>query len=399
MAFIKFSEGFNASSHTPVDNVFISEYLPTFHPLHTKIYLYGLYLCSRPDSRENAAEDMARALGLELFDIENSFRFLQENGLVRVVCANPLEITYLPVVSGMAYLKKIKPGKYDGFCMDLQSIVKGRQITPNEYNEYFNVMEVTGITPDAMLMIAGYCAEHKKDSYAYVLTVARNWAADGVRTRDDVLDKLEEYSLSDSGLIQVLKALKSKKQIDSFDRDLYHKWTKELGFDLNAVLFAAKSIKGRGGIERLDGLLMKFYETRNMTAAEMDAFINHKERLYSIARDVTKRLGLYYERLDYLVETYVLDWFNKGYAEEALCFLADYCFKHSIKRLEKLNELVLKLLEKGLFAVPDIKTYLSKLDTPPVSQAAKTKTTPYQDKEYSPEAIAALFSKLDEEIK
>lgn len=399
MGYIKFSSDFNSSTQTLVDNIFISEYLPTIHPLHIKVYLYGLYLCGRPDSKENTLDDTARALGLEAFDIENSFRFLQENGLVRVVSINPLEINYLPVMSGMAYLKKIKPGKYDGFCADLQAMIPHRQLTPNEFNEYFNVMEVSGLAPDAMLMIAGYCIQHKKDSYSYILTVARNWAADGVKTKDDVLDKLEEYNLDDRDLAQVLKALKSKKHIDSFDRDAYHKWTRELGFDLNAVLFAAKSIKGRGGMERLDGLLMKFYETRNMTAADMDAFINHKERLYAIAREVTKRLGLYYERLDYFVETCVLDWFNKGFTEDALGFISDYCFKHGIKRPEKMNELVEKLNEKGLHETPAIKEYLSRLDAPPVAAPGKTKNVPYRDKQYSPEALAALFSKLDEEIK
>jgi DnaD/phage-associated family protein len=399
MAFIKFSSDFNASTHTLVDNIFIGEYLPTIHPLHLKIYLYGLYLCSRQDSRENSAEDMAKALGLEFFDIENSFRFLQENGLVRITCNNPLEIAYLPVMSGMAYLKKIKPGKYDSFCAGLQDLIKNRQITPNEFNEYFNVMEVSGILPDAMLMIAGYCIQHKKDSYSYILTVARNWAADGVKTKDDVLDKLEEYNLDDRGLTQVLKALKSKKQIDSFDRDAYHKWTRELGFDLPAILFAAKSIKGRGGVERLDGLLMKFYETRNLTAAEMDAFINHKETLYGIAREVTKRLGVYYERLDYFVESYILDWFNKGYDGDTLGIISDYCFKHSIKRPEKMRELVEKLSEKGLKESAAVKAYLEKLDAPPLAAERKAKNVPYQDKQYTAEEITSLFANLDEEIK
>jgi len=367
MPFIKFSTDFNASTHTLVDNIFIGEYLPTIHPLHVKVYLYGLYLCGRPGSRENSADDMAKAINLEVFDIENSFRFLQENGLVRITRNNPLEIAYLPVMSGMAYLKRIKPGKYDAFCQELQGMIPDRQLTPHEFNEYFNVMEVFSITPDAMLMIAGYCIQHKKDSYSYILTVARNWAAEGVRTRDDVLDKLEEYNLDDRDLAQVLKALKSKKQIDSFDRDAYHKWTKELGFDLPAILFAAKSIKGRGGIERLDGLLMKFYETRNMTAADMNAFINHKERLYNIAKEVTKRLGLYYERLDYFVESYILDWFNKGYGEKALETVSDYCFKHSIRRPEKMHELIAKLGEKGLKDDAAVKAYLDKLDSPIVA--------------------------------
>jgi len=399
MPFIKYSNDFKASTHTLVDNIFIGEYLPTIHPLHVKIYLYGLYLCSRESSRENSAEDMAKALNLEIFDIENSFMFLQENGLVRIICQKPLEIAYLPVMSGMAYLKKIKPGKYDDFCSDLQAMIKGRQITPHEFNEYFNVLEVSGIMPDAMLMIAGYCIEHNKDSYAYILTVARNWAAEGVRTRDDVLDKLEQYNLDDRDLLQVLKALKSTKRIDSFDRDMYHKWTKQLGFDLPAILFAAKSIKGRGGAERLDGLLMKFYETRNMTAADMDAFINHKERLYNIAREVTKRLGVYYERLDYFAENYSLNWFNAGLYEDALFSVAEYCFKHSIKRPEKMNELIEKLAEKGLKDAAAIKTYLDKMDAPPVAPSGKQKSVPYQDKQYSQGEVAALFSKLDEDIK
>ena len=63
-----------------------------------------------------------------------------------------------------------------------------------------------------------------------------------------------------------------------------------------------------------------------------------------------------------------------------------------------MHELIIKLNEKGLKEDAAVKAYLDKLDSPIVAVSGKPKTVPYQDKQYSPEEIAALFGKLDEEI-
>ena len=46
-----------------------------------------------------------------------------------------------------------------------------------------------------------------------------------------------------------------------------------------------------------------------------------------IARQVVKGLGLYYEDLSKVIDTYVVKWTQMGYGDEILVQIADYCFK------------------------------------------------------------------------
>jgi hypothetical protein len=396
--FIKYATEFNGGKAVLLEHAFIAEYMPDAPELCVKVYLYGRFLCNAPESADNDIDLMSAALNVKPDDIINAFTYWQEFGLVRLIAANPPEVRYLPVRGGAARLRRFKPEKYADFNNRLQDMFEGRMLTPNEYTEYYNLMEAARIEPDAMLLIARYCLALKRDGalgYRYVLTVARSWAAEGVHTKDDVENKLSEFALADNDLTELFRAMKSRKKPDFDDRRLYLKWTKEMGFDKEAVLYAASRVKGRGGIERLDAILADFYSGRVTTADDMERFVKNRDALFAVARDVTKKLGIYYDNLTYTVETYILPWTNKGFDGDALSYLADYCFKHGIKRLDRVDELVATLAGKGLTTEAAAAEYLSRLPAPPLSYGQKA--VPFSGKQYTKEELNSLFNNLAEQ--
>ena len=83
-----------------------------------------------------------------------------------------------------------------------------------------------------------------------------------------------------------------------------------------------------------------------------------KDKLYDLARLVTKNIGVYYQNLENVVDTYVSDWSSKGYDETALELISKYCFKQSIRTLDGMNTIVQKFFKLGLVTISAINEYL-----------------------------------------
>jgi DnaD/phage-associated family protein len=359
-----------------------------------KVYIYGLFLCVRADMPENEQEGMAAALSLTPADIINSYGYWQELGLVHILKKEPPEVRYLPVRSGMSVLKRIKPSKYADFNLQLQDMTTGRMISANEYNEYYNTMETTGFTQEAMLLTARYCYALKGGglNYPYVLTVARNWAAEGIKTAAEVEERLAEYAAADSDLTEILRTLKIRRKADLEDRQLYLKWTKKLDFGLDAVLFCARSLKGKGGLERLDARLAEYYEKRLTNVAEMEAYIEGRQSLMETAKNVAKILGVFYEDLEYVADTYLLEWRKRGFADGTLLDVADALFKNDIRRLSRMNKIVNELADKGATEPAAAAEYIKRLFAPrSAAGTGKEKGKPFAGRDYKDVDFTKLF--------
>ena len=96
---------------------------------------------------------MCKVLSLTEEQVLSAFSYWQEMGLVQLVSSNPLEIKFLPIRAHSGSAKIRNTGKYADFNNQLQAFFE-RMITPNEFNEYYSIMELEHIEPEAFLMIA-----------------------------------------------------------------------------------------------------------------------------------------------------------------------------------------------------------------------------------------------------
>lgn len=359
MGLCKFSSQYTSGSFIVIDNAFFVEYLPQAEPDHIKTYLFGLHACAYSNETENTLENFSRALGLSEDRIMEGFMYWQETGLVQVVMKNPIEVRYLPIRENSGHMKKYKPEKYSDFNKMLESFLNDRIITPTEYNEYYHFIESNNFEQEAFLSIVRYCTNNKgsKIGYPYILTVARSFANDGLKSEKAVAQKLAELELATSEVKNVLKALGLKRDPDPEERKMYVKWTKSFGFEQNVILHVAKKTKG-GGLAKLDNTLVKYFQNRLLTIEEIDNFSQMQEIFYEIARDVTRTIGVFYQNLDNVIQTYILEWNQKGYDKDALIAVANYCFKNSIRTLEGMNAVIDKFFNQGLVSVEAIDQHL-----------------------------------------
>ena len=202
-----------ASSKTEIDNIFINDYLPFAQPQFVVVYIYGLYICSST-SFDNSLENFAKTLNMSEEDVIGAFEFWEEQGLVRILKTNPIQVTYIPLKNVLTANKLYKPDKYEVFNQQASDIFIGKRcISKHEYEEYYDFLERYHVEQEALLMIMKYCVETKKSAvgYNYILTVARNWASEGITTASQVEEKLKAFEDKNPELSEIFNAMGIKR--------------------------------------------------------------------------------------------------------------------------------------------------------------------------------------------
>ncbi len=364
MAFCKYSTEYVASSKTEIDNIFINDYLPFAQGEFVKVYLYGLYKCNDASAFDNTLESFAKHLNMSEEDVLGAFEFWQEQGLVKILSTHPIEVRYIPLKNLLSATKLYKVEKYQVFNTQAQEIFEGkRDISKTEYNEYYDFLERYHMEQEALLMIMKYCVDSKSSGvgYNYILTVARNWANEGIVTAQAVEERLESFENKTADLTTLLNAVGIKRRVTIEERSLMEKWLNDYGFNLDVILSLAKNLKkkSRFSFEKLDILLTKYYEMKLLSMSEINNFENEKTRLYELAKEINKTIGVYYESLDSEVENYILKWINLGFDEDVLKEIAFYCFKNGIRKLEGMDKTVGKFYKLGVLTLDALNQHLN----------------------------------------
>ena len=361
MTFCKFSPGYESKNKTLVDNTFISDFLPDAPDLCVKAYLLGLMKCGTDEN--NTIEYFTSALKVCSDDVVSLFRYWEDKGLVQILSTDPIEVRYLPISARVGSVKKFQVDKYLSFNIQAQEIIGKRLILPNDFAEFYYLIEKQHIQENALLEIMRYCVENKGFALSpkYVVTVAKDWISEGVLTIEQVEEKIRELGLVDDKMTLILTALGTKRKIQLEDKELLNKWLNIFGFELNVILSVAKLIKikkRKADVYSLDSLLTKYFEMRLMSFNEIENYENEKENLFQIAVEINKELGVYYEDLTNEIDTYVVPWINMGFERDMLKLVADNCFKSSIRTLDGLNGILNKLFKLGIVNIDSYLQYL-----------------------------------------
>lgn len=362
MALISVSDELAKKSFTNVENKFITKYMPVLEPLALKVYLFSLYIYQNGlDSY--TLEDISSNLSSSVEEVKNAFEYLEEYELVSVINLSPFEVKILDLENVYGSPKKFKPEKYADFSKAVQSIIKGRMISTNEYREYFILIEEYGFEQNALIMIINYCVNLKGDNIRlqYIKKVAKSFADDGIVTAQKVNEKLSSYTSSTPALLKIFSAAGIKKQPDIEDEKFYKKWTTELGFEDVAISAAAKCFKVKTP-EKLDEVLCELYKNKKFDIKEIEHFADSRNSVVSATKDIAKLLGVYMQNYAPYIENYVNVWYDFGYSFDCMKEIAAYCFKHNKKSFEDMHEFVTSLYSSGIVTDFVVKSKLAQLE-------------------------------------
>lgn len=359
MPLCKLSSESMINSYTILDNMFLVDYMPNADENAVKVYLYGLMQCANMTGKDNSTEGISMALGITMGEVEDAIHYWADNGVIKILSEEPLSYEYLPLKTTIGKVKKYDPEKYSDFITQLESMILERAMTQNEIMKYIETMEEYKIKDDAMLMIVSYCIKLKgaKVHTNYILTVAKAWASEGITDLQSVEMKLREMEANTDNMRQVFYALGLKSTPDFDDKNQFIKWNSSWGYDLESILYVAKICKKRGGMKKLDSMLDEFYKKGIFTLSDIQNHAEYIEYVRNLTININKRLGIFYENIEPVIEQYVVPWLDKGYDGKGLLTIASFCFHRNIKHLDGVNETIDNLYRKGVISNQAIDDY------------------------------------------
>lgn len=358
MAEIKLGGDYVKQAFTQVDNLFLSGYLASANGDDVKIYLAGLMLATT-DGDCDFIPKIAALLKLPENRVADGFGYWEKQGLVE---KRGDSVYFLSVKTPLPPVIRFSAQKFKTFTEETVRIFPDKVLTPNEYNRYFEFMTTSGMEINAMLLIMQYCKEQGggRTSTDYVLAVADAWAKDGLLKEKQIIKKVDEMEACSEDLRQVFDALGVKRAPNVDDRQLFASWQKEYGFSLAAILTAAKSLKKRGGTERLDSYLRELASSQAITPSEIEEYAKKKQFVRDLCVKICKNIGVYYADTDSMADVYVLPWINSGFDADALEKLSKYCFLRNARDLETMGQMVDKFASLGIFTAEDISAYVDR---------------------------------------
>ena len=361
MSFLRLSREYMREGYTEIDNVFFTGYLPEADSLDVKIYLYGLWLAGTGRETDNSIERISLSLKVTEERIMRAYAYWEELGLVSISKSSPAAVIYNSVKTPVTPVVKYNAKEYADFVEEIRRIFPERELPAQDILKYVELMRGYKVEQNAMLLIARYCRDARgTTNTAYVLSVAANWAKEGVHTEADVNARLDELESNAVAVKSVYEAMGLRSAPTIEDRETYVRWTKEYGYGADAILAAARYCRRHGGIRKLAPYLEELHNAGVKTAAEAEEYRKQKEAARDLAEEIVRSLGSYYANYDMPTETYVNPWLNLGFERGALLRIAKFCFIRNVRTLDGMNVYVEKLHKLGIVTERGIENYVAR---------------------------------------
>ncbi len=284
MAFCSFAEGAAMFAVTPIENMFLLEYLPIAPEEFLRVYLYARMLCLHPELG-GGLEDVARALRMDEEAVLNAFRYWEREGLMQRMTDRPPTYAILPMrAEGAACQMDRDYYEFREFNANLQALFGGENLLhPHEFKLANDWLTVLGYTQEAALKLVEHELSKSKSRKKNVSSTFRRldktavaWAERGIHT----LQEVERAIAHDDGIYQaamaVMKQFSLRRQPTQDEIAFAGKWLHEWNFTEEDIIAAcAETVK-----------------TSNPSFAYLDAILKNRRggQAQDASRDGLKRV-------------------------------------------------------------------------------------------------------------
>lgn len=295
MAYCTFDEGAAIFDATPVDNMFITEYMLRAPGDYVKVYLYALMLCAHPSERMSNAS-MARDLDMTEEDVVRAFKYWARCGLARQTGDNPPAYA-LRSAKQVAMSRVQSPAEqlyHREFTEEVRRILGDRILTTSDYQTIFDWTDVLELPEEVVLMLLQ--TEMKQSGGRVSIQIANRhaeeWAKSGIRTVEDVEKIVLLGKEREQQLRRLLARLGQHRAPSEDEKEMYRKWLDDWGFAPDAVLEACReTTKGTPTMAYLDGILKRQHASGRHAAGDLEAGMAKEKQERDFARQVLSTLG------------------------------------------------------------------------------------------------------------
>ena len=353
-----FDERYAMFDITPVENLFILEYLPEARGDYVKVYLYGLMRCYHPEE-DMSLNRMCHELNMTEEDVTAAFRYWERRRLVRRVSDQPPRWQYVNVKQTNLINEPDIDPDYEEFSNAIcEAFDKVRRLHGSELNTCFEWREGSLKLPtEVIAMLLNHMAEIKGRNFriSEAEKVAVLMASENIRTVDAAEEFFSRDEKAYKGIRKVLKKLGKQYAPSEAQVNLYRKWTREWHFSPDAIEAALElTAKGDPSLGYLDGILNSLRQEYGDGAALTPEKVRQSASRGEGLKEVLKELG----KGDINARTLQLyDQMTELYSREIILIAAREC-GHSGGDAGDILKLLNSWKEKGLESLKDVKAYV-----------------------------------------
>lgn len=227
---------------TPVENLFITEYLPYADGEKIKVYLCGLYHSRFPQGDYSVAQ-MAAELNLEEAQVLAALRYWERRRLVERVSDNPPAYLFHHLGQRMLTGQDEMAGER-GFVEFSETLYAQfgdrRKLRPSDVALAYEWVQELGLPQEVVLMLLNHMSETRGLNFSFksAQPLAVMMREDGILTTEQAEQYLSHTKRTHSGAKAVLAQFNLRRLPTEPEMALYRKWTEEWAFDDQAVLAA-----------------------------------------------------------------------------------------------------------------------------------------------------------------
>ena len=360
MSFAKFSASYPVYDVTPVENLFLMEFMPYAKGDYVRVYLYGLMQCRHP-SGNDGLEVIANILNMSVSTVMEAFVYWEQKGLVVRLSDNPMTFEYRRVSDAIQLANAVDDSVY----VYGELTKKLEAVFGNLENRYRTAaiewVEDLGLPTDVVLLMVQQVNDAltrknggKQRSVAYVFAAlkdcALDWSTRGIKTVQEAALEGEKSLPPYLAARKVLSAFNLRRNPTLAEVTMCAKWLTEWAYTEDQILSALSETtkSANPSFAYVDGILKG--RKKRKTASDGDAREVIKEVLTALgssSRAVTDALMDSYEKLC-----------EKGFSKGAILRAATLCNVRGSHTVEKLDDVLGKWLSLGLTTSDAVDEYL-----------------------------------------
>lgn len=400
MPLFGFAERYAMFDVTPVENLFIQEYMLRADGDFVKVYLYGLMQCYHP-VESASMHTVARDLGMEEKRVENAFAYWERVGLVRRVADNPPAYAFqnLKQIELMRAQDDDGLYKYADFNNSLQAqFGADRLLHPQDFERVYDWIEGLGLPEEVVLMLVSgqiKARNSKKFPFKSLDHIARQWSEAGVRTIADAEAMSRTYTEQYAAVKRLYQKLGKRHGVSEPDEALYSKWTQEWGFSHQTILDAAnETSKGVPTFGYLDSILARMHREGMRSIEDLAQDKARDADVKTLLSELGMRGTSPTDDSRSLLEGFLAE----GFDRETIAVAAKRVARKGGK-LDALQKTLDIWKQEGVRTLADTNAYLAKIDSEREQksnrQQGKTvRAQQYTQRHYTKEELAELVEVL-----
>lgn len=254
--------------NTPIENIFITDYMPLADGTFVKVYLLGYkYAYDNEDNKNFNNQTISKNLGIPLTDVLSAWDFWEKKGIIikhktddeynyGVEFIN-LKQLYIDNIYNHISNSQVKQPSYtkvdELITSNKNSEIRkmfiavetnfGRPFNPNEKRKILDWLKNYKITPEVLIQAFSYCVDKKNiRKFNYIEKVIASWHDDGVDDIDTLTTFLEKRNDRFYAYSRVSKALGfGFRSLTEEEMKTIDKWLDVWNFSMDMVMNALKN--------------------------------------------------------------------------------------------------------------------------------------------------------------